>query len=235
MSVLTEITVLVTKTHTSPNNNSVQQHNILQCKHHLSSRPSKCLLHTAVFILLLTSSNANTQRTTIEVMVIEITHSTLSCLEVLVFTESIAFWLASLSIVHKPSNYQSQTIGKTKKNASVHNWIIHQLLGVLLQQHSQIYIRPLLQNATCVWSPHYNYALDKIEAVQRKFTMRLKGCKDMEYPARLSYLHLQSLERRRLTADLILTYRIIFGLVDVCMSDYFQLMSSNGNHTRNPR
>jgi len=35
---------------------------------------------------------------------------------------------------------------------------------------------------------------------------------------------LQSLERRRLTADLIFTYRIIFGLVDVCMSDYFQLM-----------
>jgi len=53
----------------------------------------------------------------------------------------------------------------------------------------------------------------------------------MEYPARLSYLHLQSLERRRLTADLILTYRIIFGLVDVCMSDYFQLMSSDGDRT----
>ena len=43
----------------------------------------------------------------------------------------------------------------------------------------------------------------------------------MEYPAQLSYLHLQSLERRRLTADLILTYRIIFGLVDVCKSDNF--------------
>jgi len=53
----------------------------------------------------------------------------------------------------------------------------------------------------------------------------------MEYPARPSYLHLQSLERRRLTADLILTYRIIFGLVDVCMSDYFQLMSSDGDRT----
>jgi len=53
----------------------------------------------------------------------------------------------------------------------------------------------------------------------------------MEYPARLSYLHLQSLERRRLTADLIITYRIIFGLVDVCMSDYFQLMSSDGDRT----
>jgi len=53
----------------------------------------------------------------------------------------------------------------------------------------------------------------------------------MEYPARLNYLHLQSLERRRLTADLSLTYRIIFGLVDVCMSDYFQLMSSDGDRT----
>ena len=52
----------------------------------------------------------------------------------------------------------------------------------------------------------------------------------MEYPARLSYLHLQSLERR-LTADLILTYRIIFVLVDVCMSDYFQLMSADGDRT----
>jgi len=30
---------------------------------------------------------------------------------------------------------------------------------------------------------------------------------------------------------LIFTYTIIFGLVDVCMSDYFQLMSADGDHT----
>jgi len=29
----------------------------------------------------------------------------------------------------------------------------------------------------------------------------------------------------------MLTYRIIFGLVDVCMSDYFQLVSSYGNRS----
>jgi len=34
-----------------------------------------------------------------------------------------------------------------------------------------------------------------------------------------------------LTADLILTYRIILGLVDVCMSGYFQLMSADGDRT----
>jgi len=53
----------------------------------------------------------------------------------------------------------------------------------------------------------------------------------MEYPALLNYFHLQSLERRRFTADLILTYRIIFGLVDVCMSDYFYLVSFYGNRS----
>jgi len=51
----------------------------------------------------------------------------------------------------------------------------------------------------------------------------------MEYPAWLSYIHLHSLERRRLAADLILTYRIIFGFVDVCMSDCCLLKSVNGD------
>ena len=72
---------------------------------------------------------------------------------------------------------------------------------------------PLLEYATCV----YSYGIDKIEVVQRKFTKRLKGCKNVEYPAQLSYLHPHRLERRRLTADLTLTYRVILGLVDVCM------------------
>ena len=42
------------------------------------------------------------------------------------------------------------------------------------------------------------------------------------------HLQLQSLERRRLIADLMLTYRIIFGLIDLNMSDYFTLQSSSG-------
>jgi len=35
----------------------------------------------------------------------------------------------------------------------------------------------------------------------------------MDYSARLDHLQLQSLERRRLIADLVLTYRIIFELI----------------------
>ena len=50
----------------------------------------------------------------------------------------------------------------------------------------------------------------------------------MDYSAELDHLQLQSLERRRLIADLVLTYRIIFGLIDVKMSDYYTLQSSSG-------
>jgi len=91
----------------------------------------------------------------------------------------------------------------------------------------------MLEYAVCVWSPSYNYAVDRVESVQRKFTKRLRGCKNMDYSARLDHLQLQSLERRRLVVDLVLTYRIIFGLVDLNMSDYFSLQSSNGHSCYN--
>ena len=73
----------------------------------------------------------------------------------------------------------------------------------------------ILLRAFIVYAGHYlnmphaighstNYAIDKIDTVQRKFK---RGGQIMEYPARLSYLPLQSLEKRRLTADLIFTGR----------------------------
>jgi len=64
------------------------------------------------------------------------------------------------------------------------------------------------------------YAIDRVESVQRKFTKRLKRCKNMDYSVRLDHLQLQSLERRRLIADLVLTYRIIFGLTCLIILRY---------------
>jgi len=83
-----------------------------------------------------------------------------------------------------------------------------------------------------VWSPYYGYAIDKVESVQRRFTKRLDGFHDIEYPTRLNKLNLQSLEYRRLVADLILTYKIIFGLVDIDPNDYFCLKGSDNTRLR---
>jgi len=37
----------------------------------------------------------------------------------------------------------------------------------ILLRAFKVYVRPLLEYATCVWSPHYNYAIDKTKAVQK--------------------------------------------------------------------
>ena len=55
---------------------------------------------------------------------------------------------------------------------------------------------------------------------------------DMEYPTRLNKLNLQSLEYRRLVADLILTYKIIFGLVHIDPNDYFCLKGLDNTRLR---
>jgi len=92
----------------------------------------------------------------------------------------------------------------------------------LLTGAFKVYVRPIVEYASCVWSPHYGYAIDKVELVQRRFTKRLPGFHDMEYSARLDKLNLQSLEYRRV-ADLILTYKIIFGLTGIDLNVYFRL------------
>ena len=62
----------------------------------------------------------------------------------------------------------------------------------------------------------------RVEQVQRKFTKALPGFKTLSYVSRLNKLGLLSLEQRRLHSDLIMCYKIIFGIVGVCNSDFFQ-------------
>ena len=74
-----------------------------------------------------------------------------------------------------------------------------------------------------VWSPHLKQDIEKIERVQRRYTKRLCGLSNISYSERLRRLQICSLEQRRLHFDLFMCYRIIFGLVNVCVSDFFVL------------
>jgi hypothetical protein len=65
---------------------------------------------------------------------------------------------------------------------------------------------------------------DKLENVQRSFTKRLNGLKDFTYADRLKFLKLDSLEVRRLRADLTLYYKIFKGLIDLQLSDFYMLL-----------
>ena len=84
----------------------------------------------------------------------------------------------------------------------------------ILSRAFKVYIRPLLEYASSVWSPVQVGLIDKIESVQRRYTKRIDGLELLTYPERLSVLNLESLELRRLHADLITAYKLIFGLSD---------------------
>jgi hypothetical protein len=102
---------------------------------------------------------------------------------------------------------------------------------VTLLRAYKTYVRPILDYASCVWSPYHITAIKQIESVQRKFTKRLPGYANLEYCQRCAQLNIETLELRRLRQDLLLTYKILFGMVNVCSTEFFTL-SNTGHNTR---
>ena len=54
-----------------------------------------------------------------------------------------------------------------------------------------------------------------MESVQRRFPKRLKGMAELQYSERLAILRAETLEFRRLKADVMYIYKIVFGPLDV--------------------
>ena len=79
----------------------------------------------------------------------------------------------------------------------------------------------MVEYNSIIWNPHLLCDIDKVENVQRKFTKSLYGMFHFSYRERMDLLKLESLEVRRLKADLIFLYKIIHKLVEIQQNDYF--------------
>ena len=90
----------------------------------------------------------------------------------------------------------------------------------------KVYVRPLLEYASCTWSPHHILKIKQLESVQKKFTKSLPGYTSLRYKDRLIRLDLESLEIRRLRQDLLYTYKIVFGLVNQAACNMFTLTNT---------
>jgi len=80
---------------------------------------------------------------------------------------------------------------------------------VLLTKAFSVFVPPLLEFSSVVWNPVLKQDITRLESVQRKFTKRLSGLRNFSYTTRLSYLGLDSLQCRRIKADLSMCYKII--------------------------
>ena len=78
-----------------------------------------------------------------------------------------------------------------------------------------MYVRPLLEYNSVIWSPSLIKDIDLIEQVQRRFTKSLRCLDGVAYTDRLQRLNLPSLELRRLHLDLVFCYKIVFGIVHI--------------------
>ena len=90
------------------------------------------------------------------------------------------------------------------------------------------YVRPLLEYASQVWNPAAAGLIDKLESVQRQYTKRIPACSHLQYAERLKFLKLDTLELRRLKADLIFAYKIIFQKVDLDKHNFFTMRERQG-------
>ena len=74
-------------------------------------------------------------------------------------------------------------------------------------------VRPQVEYATQVWSPHLKGDRDKIERLQRRATKLLPQLREKTYEERLRCLKIPTLEFRRLRADLIFLYKHTHKLI----------------------
>ena len=94
---------------------------------------------------------------------------------------------------------------------------------VVLTKAFVIFVRPLLEYCSQIWSPRLHKDIYNVERVQRSFTKRLPGLWNLSYTERLMRLNLDSLESRRVKADLVLLFKVIHGFVDIDRSAMFDI------------
>ena len=97
----------------------------------------------------------------------------------------------------------------------------HSLIKVFITD-----VRSLVEYASCIQSPSSAGLIRKIKAVQKRFTKRLPGLNFLDYHERLALLGLERLELRRLKADLCMTYKIMFNLVDLDVDNLFTVRTN---------
>ncbi len=128
----------------------------------------------------------------------------------------------TISRTLNPSDHISKIVGKANSRVGLLFRGFRTRDPKFLTQMFIIYIRPLLEYCSCVWSPWQTEGRKEVEAVQRRFTKRIASLKDFSYEERLDRLGLEPLSVRRLKSDLTETFKMFNGDYILDPSVFFQ-------------
>ena len=94
------------------------------------------------------------------------------------------------------------------------------------------HVRPHLDYASQVWSPHQAYLSDMVEAVHGRTTKLIVGNR-IPYKERLNKTGLISLSSGRIYLDLIFLFKCLHSYYDLDMSNYLQFSEHEPYNLRN--
>ena len=121
-------------------------------------------------------------------------------------------WSEHINNITKKAN---QTLGFLKRNIRVHNKDLKSTVYKTL-------VRPQLEYASTVWSPHTDLDINKLESVQRRAARW--ETRDYQYTSSVSSmlqdLNWRTLDQRRIDSRLVLLYKVTYDLVAIPASDY---------------
>ena len=116
-------------------------------------------------------------------------------------------WGTHIANITKKAN---QTLGFLKRNLKPHR-------QELKSTAYKILIRPQLEYASTVWSPHTAADTYKIQSVQRRAARW--ACRDYQQTSSvtkmLENLHLRPLDQRRIDSRLVIMYKVTYDLVAI--------------------
>jgi len=90
-------------------------------------------------------------------------------------------------------------------------------------------VRPHLDYCVQAWRPYLKKDIEILERVQRRMTRMIGRCGGLKYEQRLERVGLTTLETRRLRADLVETYKIFKGKVEMDEKIFFDRHWANNS------
>lgn len=132
----------------------------------------------------------------------------------------------------QPGQHISEIFGSTYRLLSNIRVAFHYMDKTMMEKIITTMIRPRVEYAAVVWSPHLKKDIRKLERVQRIATKMVPELKDLTYEERLKEMGLPTLQDRRERGDLITMYKIVKGIEKIDRQDLVLLANEEGRRTR---
>lgn len=128
--------------------------------------------------------------------------------------------------INRSTKNANQTLGFLRRNIKVKSEPIKSIAY-------QTLVRPQMEYASEIWSPHTQTQIDQVENVQRRAARWIKSDynRTSSVTNMLNSLQLRRLDLRRIDARLSLFYKIHHNLVAIPVTDYLTPMNRPARHS----